>query len=296
MTLPLTPLDPRALCAVFGVGVAGNFAGHLEQAGEAPGFVNVASHAEMPKGIFPWYVPGSDGFLGAFPLASDTLAIPRELAGEHLQIEPELGLLCDLAVDDEGLPTRLHPRWVGAFDDCSIRRAEPRKISENKNWGAASKGVATRGFAVSDIDANGELATFRIASFLRRGEQTHAYGTDSAVATYSAFGDELLEWLVDRLRNQVGSDDTPLEDTGAFLRASGCAQLLVGVGATRYEPYGESTFVEAGDDCIVVLYDSAQHDPAQVMELVAARRDEELTAASVLRQRAVATGSSERSA
>ncbi|MFP5451947.1 MAG: DUF5718 family protein, partial [Thermoleophilia bacterium] len=62
------------LRALFGFGVAGNFAGHLEQAGEAADFVNVSPvAAEAPKGIFPWYAPGDTGFLGTFPVASDRI-------------------------------------------------------------------------------------------------------------------------------------------------------------------------------------------------------------------------------
>jgi hypothetical protein len=38
----------------FGFGVAGNFAGHLEQAGEAVDFAAVESNGDVPKGIFPW--------------------------------------------------------------------------------------------------------------------------------------------------------------------------------------------------------------------------------------------------
>lgn len=41
--------------AVIGLGVAGNFAGHLEQAGEARDFVAVAvKEAIAPKAIFPF--------------------------------------------------------------------------------------------------------------------------------------------------------------------------------------------------------------------------------------------------
>ena len=49
----------------FGFGVAGNFAGHLEQAGEAADFTTVQADGDAPKGIFPWYVPGHDGQLGS---------------------------------------------------------------------------------------------------------------------------------------------------------------------------------------------------------------------------------------
>ena len=57
-------LDLDDLRGWFGFGVAGNFAGHLEQAGEAVDFTNVESAGNAPKGIFPWYVPGYDVLLG----------------------------------------------------------------------------------------------------------------------------------------------------------------------------------------------------------------------------------------
>jgi len=43
---------------MIGFGVAGNFAGHLEQAGEAADFTQVKTeNAIQPKAIFPFYVP-----------------------------------------------------------------------------------------------------------------------------------------------------------------------------------------------------------------------------------------------
>ena len=73
----------------FGFGVAGNFAGHLEQAGEAVDFVNVTSEGTAPKGIFPWYAPGAQSFLGEFPLSNDAIQLPAESDGPlNLQIEP----------------------------------------------------------------------------------------------------------------------------------------------------------------------------------------------------------------
>ena len=275
------------LRTTFGFGVAGNFAGHLEQAGEAVDFVNVTAAAAMPKGIFPWYVPGASTQLGAFPIASDVLAVPasRGDAPLRIQVEPELAVSCDVVRDETGAVVRLEPRWVAAFDDCSLRRPNAAKISEKKNWGAASKGLAPSAFAVSDLAPDGPLASMRLACFLTRAEETHAYGVDSAVPTYTLFGEPLLTWLVDRLRHQRGSHGTPLEDVGALLDASPDAtRVLVGVGASRYEPYGETTFIEPGDEAVVALYDADVHTPTDVAEHVADRRDGELTAASVLRR------------
>jgi hypothetical protein len=287
--LPRHDIDLDDLRATFCFGVAGNFAGHLEQAGEAVDFVNVDAAAAMPKGIFPWYVPGADTFLGAFPLSSDELLVPDPaVAPGRIQVEPELAVLCDVVRGDDGAITRLAPRWVAAFDDCSLRRPNARRISEKKNWGAGSKGLAHIALAATDLAPDGSLASLRLACFLRRGTETHAYGVDSAIPTYTLFGEPLLEWLVDRLAHQRGSDDTPLEDVGALLDACPDATtVLVGVGASRYEPYGESTFVEAGDEAIVVLYDSRAHASEDVAELIAQRRDGELTTASVLRRTAL---------
>lgn len=278
-------LDLDDLNGVFGFGVAGNFAGHLEQAGEAGDFTSVQAAAEAPKGIFPWYVPGADGFLGEFPLSHDRIAMPPSDAPLNLQIEPEVAVLCEVTYAAGGEVERLAPRAFGAFDDCSIRRPGARKISEKKNWGADSKGVATTFFDVDDLSPEGPTSTWRLASFLRRDGEGRAYGVDSPLPGYSYYGDQLLDWLADRLREQHGSDDTPLEDVGALLDAAGRPErVLVGIGATRYTPLGETTFLRAGDEAVVVVYDGAVTQPDAVEAAVDARAEGDLESASVLVQ------------
>ncbi|MGE4424818.1 MAG: DUF5718 family protein [Solirubrobacteraceae bacterium] len=278
-------VDPQDLRDVFGFGVAGNFAGHLEQAGEAADFVSVASVGEAPKGIFPWYVPGREDFLGVFPLSSEAIATPPSDEPLNLQIEPEVGLLADVTYDASGTPTAVVPHAIGAFNDCSIRRPGARKISHKKNWGPASKGVASTFIPVTDLSPDGPTETLRLASFLRRAGRTDAYGVDSPLPGYSYYGDTLLAWIVDRLNHQEGSDDTPLEPVGSYLDACGRpTRVLVGIGATRYTPVGESTFLVPGDEAIVVVYDGARHDADAVLAAVAAGRERDLDGASVLVQ------------
>jgi hypothetical protein len=132
------PMDD--LRAAFGLGVAGSFAGHLEQAGVAGSFAGVPAAPEAPKGIFPWYAPGDPGFLGAFPLAHDRVDLPAYGEGSDLQIEPEAGVLFEVDYGEDGRPSALRPRALGAFNDCSIRRPGAAKISHKKNWGPGSKG------------------------------------------------------------------------------------------------------------------------------------------------------------
>lgn len=271
------------LADTFGLGVAGNFAGHLEQAGEAADFVAVDAAPEAPKGIFPWHVPGSGGPLGVNPLSHDRIALPE--GGGDLQLEPEVGVLLDVAYDDDGLVRAVAPRAIAAFNDCSIRRPGANKISEKKHWGPASKGLAERAFAVSELDADGATAPFRLACFLRRDGELHVYGVDSPLPGYSYYGATLLDWLVDRLRNQEGGDGTPLEPVGAYLRDAGRpAQVLAGIGATRYTPFGETGFLRAGDQALVVVYDGRETSPERLVDVVRAGEEDGLVGASVLRQ------------
>ncbi len=274
-----------ALRSAAGIGVAGNFAGHLEQAGEAADFVAVMpTTAGAPKGIFPWYLPGDDGFLGVFPISHDRLELPDE-DGVDLQIEPEVGMLARVDYNAGGRVIAVTPEAVVAWNDCSIRRQGARRISEKKNWGPASKGMAAHGFAVDDIAPDGGLGTLRIASFMRRRGQVHAYGVDSPARGYSYGGATLLHWVIDRLRHQRGSDATPLEDVGAYLdRVGQPDRALIGIGATRYTPFGESTYLVAGDESIVIVYDERASSPDRVAAAVDAGAEDTLPEASVLRQ------------
>ena len=278
-------VDLDVLRGAAGIGVAGNFAGHLEQAGEAADFAAVASpDAEAPKGIFPWFIPGADTFLGTFPLSRDRIELPASAEPLQLQIEPEVGVLCEVGYDPAGLPDRLTPIAIMAFNDCSIRRPGAAKISHKKNWGPASKGVARAAFPMRNLEPDGPSAAFRLACFLRRDDETHAYGIDSPLPGYSYYGSRLLDWIVHQLRHQRGDEGTPLEPVGEYLRDAGRPpQALIGIGATRYTQVGETTFLQPGDEAIVVVYDGDQHTPERVEDAVR-RRFEDGLAASVLRQ------------
>ena len=260
-------IDLAELRSWSGIGVAGNFAGHLEQAGEAGDFVNVAAAESAPKGLFPFYVPGHDSFLSVFPLSHDTIAAPLDAeAAASLQAEPEVGLACDVRYAADGTVETLLPFAFGACNDCSIRVPGAAKISEKKNWGACSKGVAPSFIRLDGPDLEQQTVTHRLACFLRRDGELHRYGVDSPLTGYSYYGARLLDWIVERLGNQQGSADTPLEPIGQYLRDCGRPdKLLVTIGATRYTTFGESHYLQPGDESIVVVYDSASLEPNDVI-------------------------------
>jgi len=252
---------------VIGFGVAGNFAGHLEQAGEANDFLTVeVKEAVQPKAIFPFYVPSEKaGFLSTYPLSTDTITPPNE--ADNLQIEPEVALLCDVEYEANKV-VALKPVKFAAYNDCSIRKPDANKISEKKNWGANTKGVSSQMINLNGLSEGGELDRYRIASFHQRANQVERYGEDSPVIGYSYFHEKLLNWMVERMNNQ--QDVGPTENIAQHLaNANYPEQALISIGATRYTEYGETTFLQSGDTSMVVVYDSqkySSHDIAAMAE------------------------------
>jgi len=236
-----------------GFGVAGNFAGHLEQAGEIRDFAALKMSGQGPKGIFPFHLPIPGHFLAADPVSSSLLSLPD---GAQVQGEPEVALFADLSWDASG-GVRIRPTAFAAFDDASIRREGAPKISHKKNWGPGSKGLSADRISLSDGLVPGcALDRFRIASFLGREGTWQAYGQDSPVRGYTLYGPALVEWMERKLSSQA--DEGPLEDLPALLSAAGRPdRAVITIGATRYTPFGESTFLREGDRFAVAVYDPA---------------------------------------
>ena len=85
---------------IIGFGIAGNFALHLEQAGEADDFALVKTDDEYaPKGIFPFYVNGHDSFLGGYCIDNNILHLPKD-TNLNVQMEPEIALRCLLEYEN----------------------------------------------------------------------------------------------------------------------------------------------------------------------------------------------------
>jgi len=249
-----------------GFGIAGNFALHLEQAGEIEDFKNLEVADENgPKGIFPFYMPGSESPIGVFPLSSDTIQLPAD-ATLNVQAEPEVALECRLRYEN-GRVVSVTPERFAPYNDCSIRRPGAKKISEKKNWGAMTKGIGAATAAVDTFSEGGVMDSWHIASFLRRGTELHRYGEDAALTGYSYFHGKLLAWIVNQLNTQ--QDTGPLEPMLAYLEKAGYPEkMLISIGATRYTAYGETTFLQRGDEVIVVLYDTHCCDADTVMESI----------------------------
>lgn len=253
----------------IGLGVAGNFAGHLEQAGEASDFVAVVVRdTTAPKALFPFFVPGHPGQLGVFPLSDKAIFLPEAAVSgdEKVQSEPEVALWCELEYAGKQV-VAIHPRAFGAYNDCSIRRPNAKKISEKKNWGEESKGLAANLLPLSGFAAGCELDDYRIACYLERDGELYAYGVDSAAIDYSYFHGKLLDWAIDKFNHQ--QDEGPAEHIQGLLAQAGHPpHALISIGATRYTPFGETHFLKPGDTSCVVVYPGSRYSEADIREAI----------------------------
>jgi hypothetical protein len=249
----------------IGFGIAGNFAHHLDQAGEAADFVNVVVEEEnAPKGIFPFYLPNSDTFLGTYPLSSNTLVYPRH--DDNLQMEPEVGLICELKYDGSKV-IDLVPNYFTAYNDATIRKEGASKISQKKNWAEQTKGISSHIIPIDKFEHGGIMDSYHIASFIKRDGTTHMYGQDSAVITYNYFYEKLKNWIIKKLNEQ--QDNGPLEDLSSHLKSCDYpTQMIISIGATSYTDFGENNYLKIGDECFVFIYDSNKYSLAEIEQFV----------------------------
>ena len=228
----------------LGLGIAGNFALHLDQAGEAEEFKDIITQDEAaPKGMFPFYLPASCSakeILTTYPLSNDTIKLPT--SDVNVQAEPEVGLICELNYNN-GVLSSINPTHFGAYNDCSIRVAGAAKISDKKNWGEASKGISNTLIKIDNFSEGGVMDNYSICSFLKRDGEIKAYGEDVELTGYSYFYKKLLTWMLRQINTQ--KDFGPLEELSKYIKeCENPKQAIISIGATRYTTYGEKTFLK----------------------------------------------------
>ncbi len=255
-------IDEQQLKAIPVFGIAGNFAEHLSQAGEDADFVNVkTAEKNAPKGIFPIYLPRYDSFVGTYPLSHTQIKADFS-APLNLHMEPEMCVLFDVSYQDAKVAS-LSAVALSAFNDCSIRKPNAKKISEKKNWGAECTGIGESWLAIDQFKAGGILDFMHIASYIKRAGDVIQYGVDSSVTGYQYFYEKLLNWMIETFNQQT--DFGPLEDLSLYLSAlKQPKQIIVSLGATRYTAFGETGFLQAGDELGIFVYDDRLADEEKI--------------------------------
>ena len=242
------------LTQCIGLGVAGNFAHHLEQAGELKDFENVVTKEEnAPKGIFPFYLPNAKNFLGLYPIGTEKLELPNYEC--NAQVEPEVAIFFDIIYNEKMEVIDLVAKKFTAFNDCTIRKEGAKKISEKKSWSANSKGVAKEWITIDKFEEGGIMDNFHLCSFVKRDGVMHPYGVDAPLLGYSYFYTKLKDWLIEKMNEQ--KDFGPLEDIAMHLKACNYPkEALISIGATAYAEFGENNYLQSGDEVFVLVYDA----------------------------------------
>ncbi|WP_019895947.1 DUF5718 family protein [Hydrogenovibrio halophilus] len=254
-------------------GIAGNFADHLSQAKESGFDQIVTADPKAPKGVFPIYLPGDDSYLGVYPLSHDVIEADFDGDDCGLQLEAEICVLCDLSYDAQGLVRDCTPTAFSVFNDCTQRCHPAQKLSAKKNWGHASTGIARQWQPIDAFAAQGVLDHYHLASFLKRGDEIVPYGVDCPVNSYQYFYQKVCDWLVHQFNTQP--EQGPLEKLPGLLQAQGCPQqIIVSLGATRYTPQGEQTYLQPGDQIAIFAYSPQKLSHEDLVELVRREEDE----------------------
>lgn len=248
----------------LGFAVAGNFAGHLGEAGEADEFSVIKTEEEnAPKGLFPFYIKGHDSFLGTYPIDHEII-YTHNREEDKIQAEAEVALLCDFVYEDKKV-VDIVPKYFAAFNDCSLRVQDGNKLSTKKNWGENTKGISSKLIEIDNFTEDGILNKYHISSFIKRDGKLHNYGTISAVRSYSYFFMQLKDWMVNKFNTQ--EDCGPLEELGQFMnKANEAKGVLIAAGATAYSEFGKKNFLKKGDELFIYVYNAHLYSHQDILD------------------------------
>lgn len=252
-------------------GVAGNFTGHLEQAGEDKDFINVKTKEETaPKGIFPTYLPlknpstSIQKHLTVYPFSDNCIIFPSH--DENLQTECECVLACSVVWENHKI-TNIIPIAFASSNDCSIRKQGAKKISEKKNWGACSKGYSTNFISIDEFSQNGNINDYKIACYLKRNNEIFEYGENSFIKDYSYIYEKLEFWLKEKFNEQ--KNEGPLENLSLYLKELEEPNIImVSIGATRYTQWGTTHFLQNDDVSVVIVYPSSKYSVNDIEKMI----------------------------
>lgn len=247
----------------LGFGVAGNFTNHLNEAGEITEFSQIKTEeSNAPKGLFPFYIKNSNSFLNTFPFSNKYIYFHGRKK-DKLQAEPEVALICDFIYDGNKI-LDIIPKYFTAFNDCSLRVQNGKKLSTKKNWGMNTKGISNEIIRIDDFSENGVLSKYCISSFIKRNDKLYNYGTVSAVKSYSYFFDKLKNWMIEMFNTQ--KDCGPLEELGQFLFGVNKSKgLVIAAGATAYSEFGKRNYLESEDELFIYVYNSHKYSHNDIL-------------------------------
>lgn len=266
------------------LGIAGNSPGYLSQTGEITNLEKQAD-ARLPRALFPIFVDG-EASLGKYPFSAKQLQLPSEPSAQ-VQMEPELALKLRLEYDTHGTVVKLQARSLTLINDATYRNKSVSKLSQKKNWGFASKGLASSELTLDTTSEHEVIERLRLCGFHKHQGHWYLCSQDVAVTDYHLFNEPLLKWINQRINYQ--QDSGVLHSIKALL--SNCAQpteITVAIGAPCYTSAGESHQLAAGDETLVIAYDSKVLSLHEIEQALLSGNFDRLTPSLCLHQHVVA--------
>lgn len=225
-----------------------------------------AGRPKAPEGIVPFYVPNAASEdLATEPFSSDRILTP--VGGGLLAFGPAVALHCALDWEGERV-SAVHPLAFGPMNDCVLHPVAPEGPGV-RNWGEDSKGVALDFEEITRFEPGGPVGRWRLAAFRwREGELSEAL-IDAPAHAYGCFYGELTR----RLGETLGDPETITDHgtLGELLAQAGRPEhALIGCGPALpvHRNGGEPTWLETGDQALVVCYDTGEHDLERVTDLL----------------------------
>ena len=183
---------------------------------------------------------------------NNILHLPKD-KNLNVQMEPEIALRCILEYENNKV-INIKPVKFCAFNDASVRNDKTAsKISQKKNFSTGSKGLGNE-IEIDKFSTGGICDNYSLVSFLQSKDEFIRYGECAKLSGYSYFYQKLLEWIKDKLNTQ--QDYAVLENLSNILKdANYPKEMIITIGATRYEEAGKNRYLQPGDICYVVAFD-----------------------------------------
>jgi hypothetical protein len=263
----------------LGIGVAGNTAGHLKEAGE----IDYTDGDNCPKDIFFYYIPGKKDkhFLRIDPHHPETLYIPK--SEDKIQIEPEISLLCSLQFDGHRVK-KIMPKYFTAFNDCTIRSQKLAGFSEKKNWGKFSKGISNHFIKIDQFSPYGNINNYQLISYVKRDGAIHEYSKLTSPNNFLLFYEGLIAWI-ERKLNQGNTRFYEMVKP-AFIDDY-YSEALIATGCPNYTDFAIESSIQDKDEIYVVVFDQNHFDQETVKNNLDNPEFFEQDAVSYLKQKVV---------
>ena len=240
------------------IGVLGNIAISSNKRIGVENSLFIKPLTETPNGLVPIYIPfkeNTDSFLGAFPLSHSKLQIPTVY--DNIQIEPEIVFECDIKYYNNKVHYIIPKRFT-VYNNSTLHRLSVHKISQNKNWGENSKGIARKWIDIEDFEEGGTLSKYNFVSFIKKDGVIEPCTIDTAIEDYPYLYDNLIGWIINQIKEQ--KDILSLDNIDSLIKKAGNPKkFLISIGTTLYTSIGDKVFLEDRDEVFIVMYDRTKY-------------------------------------